>query len=137
MSWKKKPKGQYRSKFEATIANNLKERKIKSKYEVLKIEYVQPAVAKYYLPDWILSNGIIIEAKGITIIKFLSGIWPTIILHSTYLGRFFVFLLLIFSISKLSFNYRICHSPNSSYYRHYLASGTCRIDILTQDLRTF
>lgn len=57
-------KGKYRSIFESDIAKDLKKHKVDFKYETLKIEYTQPAVDRTYTPDFILPNGIIVEAKG-------------------------------------------------------------------------
>lgn len=55
----------FRSKFELDLDTNLKLRGLKSKvkYENLSIKYVkQPST---YTPDFMLQNGIIIEAKGL------------------------------------------------------------------------
>jgi hypothetical protein len=51
----------FRSKFEKTIAANLNRLGASFSYETLKLEYTLP---KKYTPDFILDNGIIIEAKG-------------------------------------------------------------------------
>ena len=52
----------YRSGFEATLANQLKRGGVSFQYETLKLEYTKTAT---YTPDFILPNGIIIEAKGL------------------------------------------------------------------------
>lgn len=54
----------YRSGFEAKIAENLKKRKIKFKYETNKIKYQVPESSHTYIPDFELPSGIIVEAKG-------------------------------------------------------------------------
>lgn len=57
------PKIQFRSKFEEVVAKSLRSQKQKVRYEKLSVRY---AVQMYrlYKPDFILNNGIIIEAKG-------------------------------------------------------------------------
>ncbi len=52
----------YRSGFEATLANQLKRGGVSFQYESIKLEYTKTAT---YTPDFILPNGIIIEAKGV------------------------------------------------------------------------
>lgn len=52
----------YRSGFERSIATNLKRRKVQFEYETLKLPYV---LEKVYTPDFILPNGVIVEAKGV------------------------------------------------------------------------
>lgn len=52
----------YRSGFEATLANQLKRGGVSFQYESIKLEYTKTAT---YTPDFILPNGIIIEAKGL------------------------------------------------------------------------
>ena len=52
----------YRSGFEATLANQLKRGGVSFQYETLQLEYTKTAT---YTPDFILPNGIIIEAKGL------------------------------------------------------------------------
>tara|TARA_Y100000361_G_scaffold39755_1_gene34017 strand:- start:19 stop:321 length:303 start_codon:yes stop_codon:yes gene_type:complete len=47
--------------FEESIARNLSKRKVSYDYEPYDISYV---TLRQYKPDFILSNGIIIEAKG-------------------------------------------------------------------------
>jgi hypothetical protein len=49
------------SKIEAAIAEDLDQKGIKYEYEPKRIPYV---VERYYVPDFILPNGIIIEVKG-------------------------------------------------------------------------
>lgn len=62
MTSKKKPV--YRSKFEATIADQLRKKKVKFDYESVKLDYTMPSSKHYYRPDFILPNGIMIETKG-------------------------------------------------------------------------
>jgi hypothetical protein len=52
----------YRSKFEHGIANQLG---TSAAYEPHCIGYTQPAKQRKYTPDFVLSNGIVIEAKGL------------------------------------------------------------------------
>lgn len=51
----------YRSKFEATIAKRFSRDKVKAKYEPFSIQYL---LQLRYHPDWVLPNGVILEAKG-------------------------------------------------------------------------
>ena len=53
----------YRSKFEQRIAQDLRKRGVAFQYETLKIPYTRKD--GIYNPDFILPNGIIIEAKGV------------------------------------------------------------------------
>lgn len=60
-----RPKGKYRSTFEYNIAKHLRDTGVKRvKYEAIKLEYNVPSRVSKYTPDFILPNGIIIEAKG-------------------------------------------------------------------------
>lgn len=52
----------YRSGFESKLANQLQRSGVDFEYETLKIEYQKVST---YTPDFILPNGIIIEAKGV------------------------------------------------------------------------
>ena len=68
----------YRSKFEERIAKSLTSRGEKFKYEPFKMQYWKKVrqgycencgshnvyQVRWYLPDFVLSNGIIVEAKG-------------------------------------------------------------------------
>ncbi len=54
----------YRSGFEERVAKDLEKRSVSFSYERLKIKYVKPARHSTYTPDFILPNGIVIEAKG-------------------------------------------------------------------------
>ena len=54
----------YRSKFELTFANKLKELGLKAQYESEKIHYIQPEKVRTYNPDWTIRKGIYIETKG-------------------------------------------------------------------------
>ena len=53
----------YRSGLEVDIAKDLRKRGEKFKYETLKVKWVLHE-NKTYTPDFILPNGVIIEAKG-------------------------------------------------------------------------
>ena len=59
---KSSPTSKYRSGFEQTLANQLKRSGVAFEYETVKLEYQKIAT---YTPDFILPNGIIIEAKGV------------------------------------------------------------------------
>lgn len=71
MKWKRSKKTHkaklagYRSNFEWEIAKRLQIQKVKFEYEVLKIKYTPPVKELTYTPDFVLPNGIIIEAKGL------------------------------------------------------------------------
>lgn len=52
----------FRSGFEAKLAHQLKRSGVRFDYETLQIEYQKIST---YTPDFILPNGIIIEAKGL------------------------------------------------------------------------
>ena len=52
----------YRSGFEATLAHQLQRGGVSFQYESIRLEYTKTAT---YTPDFILPNGIIIEAKGL------------------------------------------------------------------------
>ncbi len=54
----------YRSGLEERVAKQLNDLKVLFEYETLKINYKKPERLAYYRPDFILPNGIIIEAKG-------------------------------------------------------------------------
>ena len=56
------PTSKYRSGFEQTLANQLQRSGVAFEYETIKLEYQKIAT---YTPDFILPNGIIIEAKGL------------------------------------------------------------------------
>ena len=59
----------FRSAFERNIAEDLKRRKVNFEYETLKLPYT---ISHTYHPDFILDNGIIVEAKG----RFMKGDVP-------------------------------------------------------------
>ena len=59
---KSSPTSKYRSGFEQTLANQLQRSGVAFEYETIKLEYRKIAT---YTPDFILPNGIIIEAKGL------------------------------------------------------------------------
>ena len=52
----------YRSGFEAKLAHQLQRGGVSFQYESISLEYTKTAT---YTPDFILPNGIIIEAKGV------------------------------------------------------------------------
>lgn len=54
----------YRSKFELTFANKLKELGLRALYESEKIHYVQPQKVRTYNPDWTIGKDVFIETKG-------------------------------------------------------------------------
>lgn len=54
----------YRSGFEHKVAKCLEGNKVEYTYEKEKIQYIIPASKHNYLPDFRLTNGIFIEAKG-------------------------------------------------------------------------
>lgn len=56
--------GKYRSKFEAQIAQDLEARGVPFHYEPFKVPYNKPVRQSTYTPDYVLPNGIIVEAKG-------------------------------------------------------------------------
>tara|TARA_R110000823_G_scaffold219939_4_gene348709 strand:- start:226 stop:648 length:423 start_codon:yes stop_codon:yes gene_type:complete len=61
---KKKPTPPFRSIFEEEMAGDLISKGIPVLYETEKMLYVRPETTHKYTPDFILPNGIIIEAKG-------------------------------------------------------------------------
>lgn len=63
--WKRQHNGlDLRSGLEKRTATFLDKKKIKYEYETQTIEYTVPSKVHKYKPDFILENGIIIEAKG-------------------------------------------------------------------------
>ena len=56
----------FRSKFEKGLALDLKRSGVSFGYETKRIDYLK---SHYYTPDFILGNGVILEAKG----RFLSS----------------------------------------------------------------
>jgi hypothetical protein len=59
----------YRSGFEARIAEELLEAGVSFKYEDQVIEYIKPAKIARYTPDFVFENGIVVETKG----RFLTA----------------------------------------------------------------
>ena len=57
------PKIQFRSKFEESVAKELRLLKQRIRYEKMSIRYAVQ-MFRLYKPDFVLNNGIIIEAKG-------------------------------------------------------------------------
>ena len=56
---------QRRSGLEDKIANQIKRAKQTLRYEQYELPYIIPQTNHVYTPDFVLSNGIIVEAKGI------------------------------------------------------------------------
>ncbi len=67
--WATKTDNGFRSGLEERIAQELLEQGVQFEYETKVIEYDKPAKRAKYTPDFILSNGIIIETKG----RFLTA----------------------------------------------------------------
>lgn len=63
--WSKPINKEYRSGLEEEIVKELEIAGIEYSYEKHYVDYTLPATKHRYLPDFVLSNGIIIEAKGI------------------------------------------------------------------------
>lgn len=57
----------FRSRFEQQLAKQLEAKKIDYRYEEEMIRYTKPITPSRYTPDFVLPNGIIIEAKGLFI----------------------------------------------------------------------
>lgn len=53
-----------RSGFESKVAKALNELGVPFEYESERIKYTQPATTKNYIPDFIIKDSFIIEAKG-------------------------------------------------------------------------
>lgn len=64
MARRKKNTGIYRSRFEQTLTDLLRENNVPHEYETLKLNYIIPESKHTYTPDVILPNGVIVEAKG-------------------------------------------------------------------------
>jgi len=71
MAWRSKSKLRanaikhgYRSGFEHKVSDQLKENKIKFKYETTVIDYIKPETQHTYTIDFTLPNGILVETKG-------------------------------------------------------------------------
>ena len=56
-------KTKYKSQLEVDTAKHLKENKIKARYEKKRLPYLW-IEEKHYIPDFFLSNGVILECKG-------------------------------------------------------------------------
>lgn len=56
----------YKSGLEKTVADQIKKRGIRVKYEdpSSRISFTQPATDRTYTPDFVLPNGIVVETKG-------------------------------------------------------------------------
>jgi len=57
-------KHKYRSGLEIALSARMQKVKIPFEYESLRLGFLQPSVERSYTPDFILDNGIIVEAKG-------------------------------------------------------------------------
>lgn len=57
--------GNYKSKFEESVARELKRKKVRFNYEPFKMPFTQPEKHRNYWPDFqIEANSCLIEAKG-------------------------------------------------------------------------
>ena len=54
----------FRSGLEERIAEQLDKAGVEYTYEQVKLKYIKPASEHIYTPDFVLSNGIIVETKG-------------------------------------------------------------------------
>ena len=54
----------YRSGLEVRVAEQISTAGIKVEYEATKVHFMQPEKSRYYSPDFILPNGIVVETKG-------------------------------------------------------------------------
>lgn len=54
----------FRSGLEERVAEQLDQLGVEYTYEKLKLKYTKPASSHVYTPDFVLSNGIIVETKG-------------------------------------------------------------------------
>jgi Phage endonuclease I len=54
----------YRSGLEVKVAKQLEDAGVPFQYEKLKVHYTVPERQAYYLADYVLDNGIIVETKG-------------------------------------------------------------------------
>lgn len=54
----------FRSGLEERVAEQLDKAGVDYTYEKVKLEYIRPSSKHIYTPDFVLSNGIIIETKG-------------------------------------------------------------------------
>lgn len=54
----------YRSGLEEVVSEQLTKAGISFEYETTKIDYIKPVTKHKYTPDFILTNGIIVETKG-------------------------------------------------------------------------
>ena len=54
----------FRSGLEERIAEQLDKAGVEYTYEQVKLKYIKPASQHVYTPDFVLSNGIIVETKG-------------------------------------------------------------------------
>lgn len=63
--WSKHVDATYRSGLEDKVAEQLRDAEVDAKYEEYQIPYSIPATNHTYTPDFVLSNGIIVETKGV------------------------------------------------------------------------
>jgi hypothetical protein len=59
----------FRSGLEEFVADSLVQRGVSYQYEELVLRFTRPAKSSRYTPDFVLSNGIIVETKG----RFLTA----------------------------------------------------------------
>lgn len=59
----------YRSGLEEKIGEKFKELKINAEYESFKIPYTVPTIRRTYTPDYLLTNGIVLELKGLFVLE--------------------------------------------------------------------
>ena len=103
----------FRSGLEERIAEQLDKAGVEYTYEKLKLDYVKPASKHVYTPDFVLSNGIIIETKG----RFLLADRQKHILvkrHNPTLDIRFVF---------SNSNARISKASNTTYAQWCIKNG--------------
>lgn len=63
--WSKRINTAYRSGLEENIVAELDTAGVKYSYEKHYVDYTLPATKHHYIPDFVLGNGIIVEAKGV------------------------------------------------------------------------
>lgn len=111
---KKKLLNTYRSKFEEEVAKYFGKNVL---YEPERISYIQPQVERIYVPDFVTTNGIYLEAKGYW---DASDRKKHILIREQYPNRRFI---LIFMNSSVTLNKRskttyadFCEKHGLEYY---------------------
>lgn len=75
-SRKTNPTGIFRSKFESRVASELKHSGVPFAFEPDSVSYIQPEKRRRYTPDFVLPNGVILEAKGLlTVEDRMKHLW--------------------------------------------------------------